>query len=189
METEGGRLGRRIHTEGGLYFWFLNISLVQAWRLYRAHMKHRFRLMEEAKVEAQSKANIADKKAMEKIWNKRRTAERRKGEIPLLEFTRQVVESILQKHSNPNNNIVPHQQAGLTDHTPAVVRFDSGSHLVRIFETGGCASCARPGPSTAAFAATLISTLKSASTSTTPPENLWKNVYLSNCQVGSQCHE
>ncbi len=29
-----------------LYTWFLNISMVQAWRLYRAHMKERNRLVQ-----------------------------------------------------------------------------------------------------------------------------------------------
>jgi hypothetical protein len=82
-----------------LYTWFLNISMVQAWRLYRAHMAEKFRLEEEAEANAQMQASVSERKEMEKMRKRRRTAERRRGEIPLLEFIRQVVDMLFKKHS------------------------------------------------------------------------------------------
>jgi hypothetical protein len=109
--------------------WYLNISMVQAWRLYRAHMAERFRHEEEAQAEAQEKASFCERKEMELVWKKKRLAERKRLEIPLLEFTRQVVDSLFRKHSDPNKTIVPQNEAILPDSTLSEVRFDSGRHL------------------------------------------------------------
>jgi hypothetical protein len=125
-----------------LYTWFLNISMVQAWRLYRAHMAEKFRLEEEAEANAQMQASISERKEMEKMRKRRRTAERRRGEIPLLEFIRQVVDMLFKKHSDPHKTIVPQQETILQASTLAEVRFDNGRHLVRMTETRGvCKQC------------------------------------------------
>jgi hypothetical protein len=125
-----------------IYTWSLNISMVQAWRLYRAHMGERFRLEEEAQVEAQEKASVCERKEMELLWKKRRLAEKKRSEIPLLEFTRQVVDSLFRKHSDPNKTIVPQQEVNLPESTLSEVRFDSGRHLVMGSKVKGvCKQC------------------------------------------------
>jgi len=125
-----------------LYTWFLNVSMVQAWRLYRAHMSRRFLLMEKAEAEKQEKATVGERKEMVQKWNQRKGVEKRKGEIPLLDFMRLVVFSLFKKHGDPNKSIVPQQQALLPAAAMEEVRFDSGRHLVRIFDTKGvCKLC------------------------------------------------
>jgi hypothetical protein len=63
-------------------------------------------------------------------WKKSRLDETKRSEIPLLEYTRQVVDSLFRKHSDPNKTIVPQQEAILKDSALSEVRFDSGRHLV-----------------------------------------------------------
>ena len=79
---------------------------------------------------------------MELVWKKRRQAERKRSEIPLLEFTRQVVDSLFRKHSDPHKTIVPQNEAILTDPSLSEVRFDSGRHLVTGSKVKGvCKQC------------------------------------------------
>jgi hypothetical protein len=126
-----------------LYTWFLNISMVQAWRLYRAHMAERHRLLRVAEaVEAEPEDRNKNKKVLEMERKRRRTGERRIEEISLLEFTRQVVDMIFKKHSDPN--VLPQQENSimLRPATLAEVRFDSGRHLVRLTtKKGVCKQC------------------------------------------------
>ena len=126
-----------------LYAWFLNVSMVQAWRLYRAHMPRMFRLLEEAELEAiRMEEDREERKEMEENWKKRRVTEKRKAEIPLLEFTRQVVDTLFMRHSDPHTTIVPQQNVVLSSSTLEEARFDSGRHLVRIFDVRGvCKEC------------------------------------------------
>jgi len=94
-----------------------------------------FRLEEEAQAEAQEKASVCERK-------KRRLAEKKRSEIPLLEYTRQVVDSLFRKHSDPNKTIVPQQEAILKDSALSEVRFDSGRHLVMGSKVKGvCKQC------------------------------------------------
>jgi DNA excision repair protein ERCC-6 len=88
-----------------LYTWFLSAIMMQAWRLYRAHMKQRHRLAVEAEQQEQEQhafqpTSDAEKKEQEKERKRRRTGERKLEEMPLLEFTRQVVELTMKKHSD-----------------------------------------------------------------------------------------
>jgi hypothetical protein len=96
--------------------------------MFGAYSIRTFRLEEEAQAEAQEKASVCERKEME--WKKRRLAEKKRSEIPLLEFTRQVVDSLFRKQSDPNKTIVPQQEAILKDSALPEVRFDSGRHLV-----------------------------------------------------------
>lgn len=114
-----------------LYPWFLNISMVQAWRLYRAHMAHRHKM---AAVDLEEEETEAEKK-------RRRIEEKKKEEIPLVEFIRQVVATSFKKHSDPNR---PKQQlqTGLAKATLSEIRFDNGRHMITKTETRGvCKLC------------------------------------------------
>jgi hypothetical protein len=138
-----------------LYTWFLNISMVQAWRLYRAHMKEKHRLQgEEKEIDEKEKEDKEDenmenmegkgrksKKELEMERKRRRTAERKIEEISLLEFTRQVVEMIFKNHSEPSS-IPVHENALVRPETLSEVRFDNGRHLVRLSTIKGmCKQC------------------------------------------------
>ncbi len=79
--------------------------------MFGAYSIRTFRMEEEAQALAQKKVSVCERKEME--WKKRRLAEkkrrlaeRKRSEIPLLEFTRQVVDSLFRKHSDPNKTIV-----------------------------------------------------------------------------------
>ncbi len=52
--------------------------------MFTAYSIRTFRLEEEAQVEAQEKASVCERKEME--WKKRRLAEKKRSEIPLLGF-------------------------------------------------------------------------------------------------------
>ena len=108
-----------------LFAWFLNITMVQAWCLYRAHKNHEFQLVQEREKEelgawaqlmedsfAYTKVEItAMKKERQKEFKKRRNEEKKYTEIPLLEFTRQVVEITVSKHSKPKELIITQREA------------------------------------------------------------------------------
>jgi hypothetical protein len=139
------------------YAWFLNICMVQAWRLYRAHQKEENRLVQEAEerrdairearmlADGHSRAEVdKDKKGREKEKKRRRTEEKKTSEIPLLEFTRQVVEVTFKKHSDNADNHIPQRQAAarLTPAALATIRYDGGRHLVKLTTTAGvCQEC------------------------------------------------
>jgi hypothetical protein len=126
-----------------LYTWFLNISMVQAWRLYRAHMKERHRLLGEVQTDDNEGKK---KKQLEAERKRRRTGEKRIEDISLLEFTRQVVETLFIKHKEPS--VFPQRENLLArPATVADVRFDSGRHLVKLSTIKGhCKQC--PGRTT-----------------------------------------
>ena len=100
-----------------IYTWFLNMCMVQAWRLYRAHMKAK-------QVSEEEGENTKKRKRREVTMAE---------EISLLEFTRQVVEVTFQKHAEANDLIIPQREASamLTAGALADIRYDSGRHLIR----------------------------------------------------------
>ncbi len=141
-----------------LYTWFLNISMVQAWRLYRAHMKEQHRLIqvEEDKKEAElekleqavqftkSPNSSRAKKQREKEQKKRRVEEKKVEEISLLEFTRDVVDMTFKNHGTEDSIITSQKEASamLVPGTLEQVRFDSGRHLVKLTSVAGvCKQC------------------------------------------------
>jgi hypothetical protein len=67
--------------------------MVLAWRLYRAHIAERHRLL----AEAENYASSQDRKEKDMEKQRRRTEEKKKDEISLLEFTRQVVDLHIQE--------------------------------------------------------------------------------------------
>jgi len=138
-----------------IYTWFLNVCLVQAWRLFRAHLeKRRLQMLEEMEEDARWEKEMANtslrvveegRKERQKEKRRRRTEEKKFIEMPLLEFTRQVVEMTFQKHGAGDKEvIVPQREASarLTSTTIEQVRYDSGSHLPLVSEVRGvCKVC------------------------------------------------
>jgi hypothetical protein len=141
-----------------LYTWFLNAIMVQAWRLYRAHMKQRHRLVMESEQQKHQEqmaeeqeqeqhafkpASDAEKKEQEKERKRRRTAEKKLEEMPLLEFTRQVVELIMKNHSETSD--IPFQRDVAPSFSSASleqIRFDNGRHLIKFTKLRGvCREC------------------------------------------------
>ena len=113
-----------------IYVWFLNVSMIQAWRLYRAHMAEIYRL-------ARVGLKISDAE-----MKKMRTEEKRIEEIPLLGFIRQVVEHIFKKHSDQTRRRSQSRQSRTSEAVLSDIRFDSGSHLVRFTDRRGvCRFC------------------------------------------------
>jgi len=138
-----------------LYTWYLNVQMVQAWRLYRFTMKTRFELaLEEERVadavfeeSLQGVPNllkVARRKEREEEKKRRRKEEKKKEEMPLLDFVREVVELILDKHSEVNKKITARlSTARLSDASHNSMRFDmSRPHLViKSVITGRCRVC------------------------------------------------
>ena len=138
-----------------VYSWFLNISMVQSWRLYREHMKERSRLLQlqqeediiklrERMVElGYDKSDITrDIKEQERQQKAIRPEEKKKEEMPLLEFTRQVVELTMQEHGKNGVKTVRSRTCSRT--VQATVRFDNGRHLIYLpspIISGVCQNC------------------------------------------------
>ena len=138
-----------------IYTWFLCVSMVQAWRLYRLHKREQFMLDRDKEnteqeaweesvvdqpkrvVEQQREARAQEKKVVEK--------ERKKLEdMPLLEFVRQTVELMVVAHSHTFSN-PPWQtqaKARLAPMNLQAVRFDNGRHLIFKSDVHGvCKAC------------------------------------------------
>ncbi len=87
-----------------------------------------------------------DKKRKEREQEKKRwrSGEKKKEDIPLLEFTRQVVDMTILKHSEGSKVITSQEAASamLTTGTLEEVRYDSGRHLIIPTEIRGvCKHC------------------------------------------------
>ena len=150
-----------------LVAWFLNIIMVQAWRLYRAHKKQEALLVQERDNEeleawekvmqesgVYSKAEIsARKKEKKKDHKKRRNEEKKHSEMPLLEFIRQVVEITVSKHTESKQPIITQREATeqlgpvaaagisgtgrLSTFALETIRYDSGRHLPKLTKVKG----------------------------------------------------
>jgi DNA replicative helicase MCM subunit Mcm2 (Cdc46/Mcm family) len=120
--------------------------------------KHRLVLEQEQKEDEERKKQVEENAAIratmecelkdieserEKVRRRRRTEERKLDEISLLEFTRQVVDAIVKKHSTPS--VITSQRAASARLTPGAledVRYDSGRHLPKLTSTAGvCKHC------------------------------------------------
>jgi hypothetical protein len=120
-----------------IYAWFLNICMVQAWRLYRAHMKARHQLMQvAAQLQEEEVLDDSEKRDRESARKRRRTEERKLEEISLLEFTRQVVVVTIKKHGGGEGveEPVPFQHHVASSRlAPAeleAIRYDRIGHLI-----------------------------------------------------------
>ena len=144
-----------------VYTWFLNMCMVQSWRLYRAHMRERTRLalmekeaqdivweremMDQEGTKATKASIDKEKKDREQSRKKWRSEEKKKEEISLLEFTRQVVELTIQKHGAEKDRAINSQKEASAMLSPGAlkdVRYDSGRHLPRLTNIKGvCKNC------------------------------------------------
>jgi hypothetical protein len=154
-----------------IYAWFLNLCMVQAWRLYRAHMRNRHLLAQEKekeddekweekmKVDKYTKIFIDnERKEREKEKKRRRQEEKKTAEIPLLEFTRQVVVLTVKKHGEDKDDTITSQSVASAKLSPMAgkltpggkltgavlqdVRYDSGRHLPKKSTIQGvCKEC------------------------------------------------
>ena len=138
-----------------IYTWFLNACVVQAWRLYRAHHQKQYTLQLEAEEEEDAmweedmlngsflKATVDEKRRERKQEKKRRRAEVKKLiEMPLLEFTRQVVDMLFVTHTDKEKQGVSMATGRLAQPTLGQVRYDTGRHLIRMTKRRGvCKEC------------------------------------------------
>ena len=123
-----------------LYTWFLNMQMVQAWRLFRATVRTHHQqaaemqgALEESEAEFEKRMEgrpsmevikqRRDRREKEKVKEnedrKQKKEEKKLEEMPLLEFVRQCVEVTLVKHSDVNKNL---PGSRLQDCRPALVR-------------------------------------------------------------------
>lgn len=137
-----------------IYSWFLNVNMVQAWRLFRFTMKQRG----EALAEKQKVLNVAWEEEMEdkgmsrtakdkakrdrELEQIKERAELRKlADIGQLEFIRQVVEVTIKTHSS---RVPPARgsRAKVSSSTLETLRLDGKDHLIKVTKVAGvCKLC------------------------------------------------
>jgi DNA excision repair protein ERCC-6 len=137
------------------YTWFLNVSMVQAWRLYRVHKKEENRLAravrdqedqawEEEKKDQLKRVVDQERKAREQTRKEQEKLMKKTEEIPLLEFLRQAVELMVVEHSSTYSSPLPQSTiaARLSSQNLKAVRYDSGRHIIFKSEVKGvCSAC------------------------------------------------
>ena len=145
-----------------LYTWFLDVQLVQAWRLFRKTMKERHTKLRER--EAEEDAAAADCQTnvrgfmmartelqrieREELRKALRKEEKKKEEMDLLEFKRQCVELLIHNHSDFDKG-TSHREAARqsvarsSGATQESLRFDhTKAHLIEKTEIKGvCQHC------------------------------------------------
>lgn len=162
-----------------LYTWFLNMCMVQAWRLYRANMKERSRITQLEELEEDKKREKKEEEedeqwrleqeeeqvrgdkvaqrekekqtAMEREMKrvereterkKKRHEEKKLEEIPLLEFTREVVEATVKHHGDSEVSFQRLASSRLSSSGLSAIRYDTGRHLIILTDiTGVCKNC------------------------------------------------
>lgn len=136
-----------------IYAWFLNICMVQAWRLFRAHMKHRASMYQEQvneenkeweeKMEESGRPRLEIRALRKKRLEGQRVKKqewKQLEQVALLEFTRQVVEEIMEQHGSSRKSVTPRRSRSLLQ----TIRFDNIGHLIKVSDpiiTGRCAFC------------------------------------------------
>ena len=167
-----------------LYTWFLNVSMVQAWRTFREHWKKRHSLLREKEDQerqdkedqerqdkedqerqdkedqesglgqSRDKRRVEKKRAEQQAAGEkrkqeqshqeakvRRLEEKKKEEISLLDFTREVVEFMLEKHGR---GLETSATPRLSKAGQEVMRYDNIGHLIILSNptiNGRCAHC------------------------------------------------
>ena len=148
-----------------LYTWFLNVQMVQAWRLFRATVRTRHQqaaemqgALEESEAEFEKRMEgrpsmevtkqRRDRREKEKVKEnedrKQKKEEKKLEEMPLLEFVRQCVEVTLVKHSDVNKNIPARQSAARLSASSSEVLQHDHSHPHFIYKStikGRCHHC------------------------------------------------
>ena len=133
-----------------IWTWFLNVQMVQAWRLYRkSWMVRHLEIKEEEKLEdANLEASTMGPLRREKIRRereeerqKKRKEEKKKEEISLLEFIRQCVEMLVENHGEGRQMQLKSKR--LSAGSSEAIQYDSTrSHLIIFTDvTGRCKVC------------------------------------------------
>jgi len=138
-----------------LITWFLNVMMVQAWRLFRHTWRHRHMLAraEEAAEDQLFEEGLAglirvekeQKRKEREDMKKKKREEKKKEELPLLDFIRQVVEHIILTRSDVKEERVHQREMSkLSEAARQFVRLDhSRAHFVISSEIKGgvCQKC------------------------------------------------
>lgn len=86
-----------------------------------------------------------ESKERDKARKRRRMEEKKKEELPLLEFIRQVVELTMKEYSRDQDDTTRRMvtiRASLTATALDVVRYDGGAHLIKLSDiVGVCKHC------------------------------------------------
>jgi hypothetical protein len=137
-----------------LYAWYLNVSMVQAWQIFRAHNKQRHELIREKEAEEDKKWEeevrssnymkstieyLKKTRAMERKWL--RAEEKKVEDMGLLEFTREVVQTTFCKYTSgevaTHSRNARHSSGGLSE-----IRYEPNAHLIRLYTRRGvCKVC------------------------------------------------
>ena len=134
-----------------IYTWFLNVSMVQAWRLYRQVLKNRYQQEREKEDQKQldkeqellkshSKVEVNKiRKEWETEQKKIRGEQKKLEEIPQLEFIRQIVEFIVMNYGKGKD---VKTSGRLSATSKGEVRYDGRGHLVKMsVRKGVCQLC------------------------------------------------
>ena len=134
----------------GMYTWFLNVQMVQAWRLYRHTYKERHLQIretekcEDQELEASAMSNVEKtniKKEREEGRRVKRKEEKKKEEVGLLAFTRDSVELLVLRHGEARH--MPAKAARASVGSREAIRFDHSTiHcVIRTEIKGVCNHC------------------------------------------------
>ena len=134
----------------GMYTWFLNVQMVQAWRLYRHTYKERHLQIrerekcEDQELEASAMSNVEKtniKKEREEVRRVKRKEEKKKEEVGLLAFTRDSVELLVLRHGEARH--MPAKAARASVGSREAIRFDHSTiHcVIRTEIKGVCNHC------------------------------------------------
>ncbi len=139
-----------------IWTWFLNVQMVQAWRLYRHIYKKRHQIIKdqekiedeefEARLSSQpmlSTVKQQQRREREEEKRRKRKEEKKKEEMSLLDFTRECVELLLLNHGESRSVHQRENAARVSSGSQQAIRFDlSRSHLIVLTEvTGRCMQC------------------------------------------------
>jgi len=136
-----------------IYCWFLNVAMVQAWRLFRLQAKQRAIIFQQEQEQDnmewerrmlesdRGKVQIRElRKQREQVQKSLRQEWLNKQQIPLLEFTRQVAEMIMEVHGKQRIPPAPRKSRPALN----VTRLDGVGHLIKITRpqvNGRCVHC------------------------------------------------
>jgi len=133
-----------------IWTWFLNVQMVQAWRLYRRTLKRRH--LEEREKEKEEDAELEAalmlfqqkerlRREREEERQKKRKEEKKKEEISLLDFTRECVELLVEKHGEARQSQL--KVGRLSAGSSVALQFDfTRPHLIVFTEVNGrCKLC------------------------------------------------
>ena len=129
-----------------IWTWFLNVQMVQAWRLYRKSWMVRLleirekEKLEDANLEASTMGPLRREK-IQRERQKKRKEEKKKEEISLLGFIRQCVEMLVENHGEGRQMQLKSKR--LSAGSSEAIQYDTPCpHLIIFTEMNGrCKVC------------------------------------------------